>query len=739
MEESILSDGLLFKEIVDKAGEEFYLVRPDGELVYINEAAARSLGYTAEEMLRMKISDIDPKFGPAYRKHFNELKRRDIPPFITEHIARNGNIVQKEVKSVYLRLKEQEFVCAFGRDISERIEARKTLDQTEKEWSLAMDFVEDVIYLVDMDDRIVQANSNFFRMTGLPRKKVIGADLVSIIHPKGEAVPCPVCRARLSREDAFITMENGDPNNPLPAPIEVMVKIIRDERGEPVRILMGIRDLSKIERIRQQSQIIDQTHEAIILLQRDGCIESWNKGAEKMFGIAGHDVEGKNIYNFLPENSQNVLADLLTEEMTESGQKKEIILQNRVGGGFWALASVAEMGGHGGRKSGYILTLFNISEQKHLESQLHQAQKMEAMGRLAGGVAHDFNNVLTSVLGYSEMLLDGLAEDHPFQEDLKEIYDAGQRATGLVQQLLAFSRKQSLETQPVHLNQIIENLTRMLKRIIGEDITLTIDLAAEKDLIRGDTGQIEQVLMNLMVNARDAMPHGGSLTIRTLMDKNGPAAGDRVILEISDTGYGMSTEVQERIFEPFFTTKECGKGTGLGLSTAYGIVKQHEGHITLDSQPGSGAVFTIYLPLTVDRYETPAAAEHSFKDIKGHETLLVVDDERQILHMLEKIFILQGYTVLTASSGAEALQCADSHEGEIDLLVTDVIMAGMTGRELARHITEKRRDIKILYVSGYTDEVIGRHGVLEKGISYLPKPIRPAEIGKKVRQILDSR
>jgi two-component system, cell cycle sensor histidine kinase and response regulator CckA len=372
---------------------------------------------------------------------------------------------------------------------------------------------------------------------------------------------------------------------------------------------------------------------------------------------------------------------------------------------------------------------------------------MEGIGQLAGGIAHDFNNLLTTVLGYSDMALSQLSAHDPIREDIDEIRKAGQRASNLTRQLLAFSRKQVFEPRVLDLNALIAESSRMLARLIGEHIRFETVLDPELGSVRADPGQVEQVIVNLVVNARDAMPEGGMLTVRTgnaditapsSRDHGGLAPGRYIVISVRDTGVGIEPETQKRIFEPFFTTKEKPHGTGLGLATVYGIVSQSGGHIVVASEPGRGSTFAIYLP-RVDEPASAAVVAPAPAIHRGSETILLVEDEAAVRGLTLRCLQSSGYTVLQAASAEEALPIAAAHAGRLDLLLTDVIMPGASGPELARRLLEKRPGTRVLYVSGYTDASMASQGALDDGAYFLQKPFTPESLARKVREVLDAR
>jgi len=400
-----------------------------------------------------------------------------------------------------------------------------------------------------------------------------------------------------------------------------------------------------------------------------------------------------------------------------------------------------------GKITCYVGVAQDITERKHIEDQSRQNQKMEAIGTLAGGVAHDFSNLLTVINGYSSLLLRDLAREDPRRSDLEEIHRAGQRAFSLTSQLLAFGRKQVLQPRILDLNDVVTDMGRMLRRLLGEEIQLVVLTLPGLGRVKADPGQIQQIFMNLAINARDAMPRGGKLTIETANVDLGEdcvrghaevPAGPYVMLAVSDNGTGMDAETRARIFEPFFTTKEPGKGTGLGLSTVHGVVKQSGGFIVVDSELGKGATFKIYLPREGEKASKLMGLAEEKLSLKGAETVLVVEDERSVRTLAVRVLREQGYTVLEASNGAEALRMDQEFAGEIHLVLTDVVMPEMSGKALSSQIEAARPSIKVLYVSGYTSDVIVRHGVLGSDVSFLQKPFTEDALARKVRKVLDS-
>lgn len=387
-----------------------------------------------------------------------------------------------------------------------------------------------------------------------------------------------------------------------------------------------------------------------------------------------------------------------------------------------------------------------IEERIKLEKELIQSQKMEAVGRLAGGVAHDFNNLLIVIEAYSYFALKRLADDDPLHREIEEIRKAGNRASSLTRQLLAFSRRQVIQPLVLNLNHVVKEMDKMLCRLVGEDVELILNLDPSLRPMKADPGQIEQIIMNLAVNSRDAMPKGGRLTVDTanvyLDDSQAfkyadNRSGTHIMIAVSDTGCGIDPKIQEKIFEPFFTTKELGKGTGLGLSTVYGIVKQNDGMITVASEPEKGTTFRIFFPAVEESAVTVAPIRESDDSYRGAETILVVEDDLTTRTVISRILREKGYTILEAADGLEALQIYKMHENPIHLILTDVVMPGISGRELFNQIQSFNSKAKVLFMSGYTDDAIVQHGVLENGVAFLQKPISPTDIIRKVRMVLD--
>jgi two-component system cell cycle sensor histidine kinase/response regulator CckA len=487
----------------------------------------------------------------------------------------------------------------------------------------------------------------------------------------------------------------------------------------------------------------------------------FNRAGEELLGLSRLALLGKNDHDLFPSDQADAFVAKDREVLATGGVwdiPEEPIATPR--GQRWLHTRKIPVRGRDGTITHLLGISMDITERKraeemmrasHQESlarteeQLRQAQKMEAVGRLAGGIAHDFNNLLSVILGYAHLLQGSLDGDPRYGGDLREIRTAGERAASLTRQLLAFSRQQVLDPRVLDLAEVVRNLEPMLRRIVGEDIEITVGEQPVLGRVKADPGQLEQVLMNLVVNSRDAMPTGGKLTIEianVVLDDEyathhlGVVAGPHVMLAVSDNGVGMDRATAARIFEPFFTTKEKGKGTGLGLSTVFGIVQQSGGTIWVYSEPGAGTTFKIYLPMTTDDAALLREPDRAGK-LGGSETILLAEDEEQVRVMVATILRRQGYTVLEARDAMAAIHHAGHHGGAIHLLLTDVVMPDIGGRSLAEQIGALRPGLRVLYVSGYTDDAVVRHGVLEADVAFLQKPITPDALARKVREVLD--
>jgi PAS domain S-box-containing protein len=533
-------------------------------------------------------------------------------------------------------------------------------------------------------------------------------------------------------------------------------------KGQLTRLLPAVaRELREAAERRERRRVearlagvLDATAESIIAVDEAQRIVLFNASAERTFGYTAAEVQGQPLDMLLPPqvvaaHRQHIRAFAAATEAAPRSMSERhgaLVGRRKDGSEFPIEASIAKLAQEG--QTIFTVFLQDVSVRKQLETQLVQAQKMEAIGQLAGGIAHDFNNLLTAITGYIELALDALPPDQPVYSDLTEAQKAAQRAATLTTQLLAFARKQIIDVRVLDLNMLVLELDKLLRRVLGEHIELITQPTPGMGQVKVDPGQIEQVIVNLSVNARDAMPNGGKLmieTANTVLGSDyahrhaGVTPGEYVMLSISDTGSGMDAGVQRHIFEPFFTTKEPGKGTGLGLATCYGIIKQHGGHIELYSKAGYGTTFKIYLPRVEEVPDPLLSPDQATAVPQGTEVVLLVEDESLVRALACRVLRELGYIVLDATNGEEALQTIHENAGTpIELLITDVVMPRMGGKALADQLITVYPRIKVLFVSGYATDTIAHHGRLDPGTNFISKPFTPAALAHKIREVLDA-
>jgi len=643
-------------------------------------------------------------------------------------------------------------------DITERRLAQVTLENTRRELQLILDAAGEGVYGVDLEGRVTFVNPAAAQMVGWGQDEMLGRMQHTLIHhtrSNGTPYPmdeCPVYAVFRDGVTRQVTDEVFWRKDGSCFPVEYISTPIR-EAGALVGAVVIYKDITERKLAEEQllklSQAVMQSPVPIVITDFLGKIEFVNQMFTQLSGYSAGEVIGKSSNSLKSGKTRPEVYESLWGTIS-SGRVWAGDLHNRHKNGdlYWVHSTISPIRNSAGAISHYMAFLESMTERKQLEEQLRQAQKMEAIGQLAGGVAHDFNNILTVIMGFGQLLQHALEADDPKRANLKQILDAAERATHLTSSLLAFSRKQVMLLQPVELSELTRNLTRFLARIIGEDVALHTDLGREPLPVLADSGQLEQVLMNLATNARDAMPGGGELSIRTqsvLLDQEFyrqhgyGASGRYALVTIIDTGTGMDADTREKIFEPFFTTKAPGRGTGLGLSIVYGIVKQHGGYITIDSKCGAGTTFSIYLPLTVADPEKASERTSSEPPRGGKETILVVEDDAMVRHLVDSVLRNFGYRVLLAESGEEAIDLFAANWHSIDLALLDVIMPRMNGKQVCEVLRERCPRLKVLFLTGYTADLIQDRGILVDGIDLMLKPAQPDELAKKVRAMLDAR
>jgi len=635
---------------------------------------------------------------------------------------------------------------------------RRELFQREELFRLINENAADMIAIVDMEGRRIYNSMAYQKILGYSPEELKSSSGIEQIHPDDrDHVKRAAEEARktgIGRPLEYrIRHKDGTWRD-----LESTSSVVKDAQGQPDKLIIVNRDISDRKRASVallQSEasfrsVIESAPYGIYRANAAGQFLRVNPALQKMLGYETQEelLRANLATDIYRDPQEHKRADSLFADT--KGFDVEVEWKRKDGSPLRARCSGRLIEGEqtgNANEANFEVFVEDVTEKRVLEQQLHMAVKMEAVGRLSGGIAHDFNNLLGVIIGYAQVLKRRLKAGEDLFEYAEEIEKAGQRAASLTRQLLAFSRQQVLAPAILNLNALISDMGKMIHRLIGEDIELVMKLDPAIGSVKADHGQIEQVVMNLAVNARDAMPQGGKLDLETSMttfdlgythQHPGSKVGRQVMFSVSDTGMGMSAETLVHIFEPFFTTKEVGKGTGLGLATVYGVVKQSGGYVCVESEIGHGSSFKVYLPLVEEPVHVQEAAAPAAGTLRGSETVLVVEDAEALRKLSITLLEQSGYRVLSAANGAEALELAQKDSQSIDLLLTDVIMPGLGGHELAQRLATLRPGLKILYMSGYTDSSIGQHGVLEAGISLLHKPFTEEELVRKVREVLDA-
>jgi PAS domain S-box-containing protein len=578
-----------------------------------------------------------------------------------------------------------------------------------------------------------------------------GLSLLRDVRRRGVETPVIVLTSRGAEEVAVEAMKAGaaDYLSKSNLSVEALERAIRHalalHAGERQRWHAEAALRASEERFRA---LVENSSDALLLIDAEGRISYVTPSSERHLGWPLKQMIGRSIFDFIHPDDREMVGVRMAETLSNPlGSVSQEVRFQHADGDWRIMEGVGVNRLDDPSVGAIVVNARDITERRKLEDQLRHAQKMEAVGQLAGGVAHDFNNLLTAILGYCSLILDEVPEGSPMRQDLIEIQSAGERAASLTRQLLAFSRRQMLQPQVVDINTLVRQLEKLLRRLISEDVELVTALASDLRSVRVDPASVEQILVNLAVNARDAMPLGGQLTIETANVEIDEAytvthvamkSGPYVMMAVGDTGIGMDAALRARVFEPFFTTKEQGRGSGLGLATVYGMVKQSGGYIWVYSEPGHGTVFKVYLPPAKTRVVPRATdAGRSADTAHGWETVLLVEDEDAVRTLAREVLRRHGYVVLEARHGVDALRVAERHTDDIHLMITDVVMPHMSGRETAERLSKGRPKMKVLFMSGYTDHAL-MHRELTPGASFLQKPFTPDNFARKVRHVLDS-
>jgi PAS domain S-box-containing protein len=767
-EEAIRGSEKRYKQVIENAVDIIYTTDANGNFTHANPAALTTTGYSLEELQRFNYLDLilpehRDKVSKIYISQFRERQAATYVefPFFNKSgdvlwFGQNASLVIEREKPVGFHI--------IARDITERKRVEQALRESEDRYRALYDRSLDCVFVLDFDGKFVDANQAALALLGYDRTDISSVNLASLLDERdlskalqdmNEMIQTgfqkEITEYGLKRKDGGIVY------------VETQSSVIYRD-GKPHSIQGIARDITERKRAEEALRHSEERYRNIVESIQDGYFENDLAGNLtfvndiicKHLGYTKEELIGFNYMKYASEENSKELYRHFSELYRTGHPIKPFMVEymRKDRSRMIAEISVSLIRDSEGKPIGFRGISRDVTERKReeeeklsLQEQLRQSQKMEAIGQLAGGVAHDFNNLLTVIKGYSQLSFLDLKEDNPVWGNIQEIDKATQRATDLTRQLLAFSRRQILNPKVLDLNALLKDLEKMLHRLIGEDVELVTLLSGDLGKVKVDPSQIEQVIFNLAVNARDAMPSGGKLAIETAnaeLDEEYAHAhvsvtpGRYVRLSVSDTGSGMTREVKEKIFDPFFTTKEKGKGTGLGLSMVYGIVKQSNGNIEVYSEPGRGTTFKIYLPRVEEELDTLHGQDETDSLPRGSETVLLVEDEELVRDLATRLLEQQGYRVLKAANGQKALLVAKEYVGEtIHLLLADIVMPQMGGKELADWLKISRPNVRVLYTSGYADTAIVHHGVLDPGTHFLQKPFSLKTLSHKVREVLD--
>jgi two-component system cell cycle sensor histidine kinase/response regulator CckA len=749
-EEGLRASEARFRGLVDNAVDSFILCTMDGRIVDVNQQTCASLGYQREELLGMSLAQIDLRGRPDEppERPWTAPIRGTVATVESRHRRKDGSSFPVEVRFSVVELAGQRFLLGLARDITDR---KRAEDDLRNSLQASADIVRSIPsglftyqYRPPESLTLLEGNAEARHLTGLDVDRHVGSEFDSI---------WPEARRRGLTRQLLKVMETGElyETEEFNYQDERLTGVyrIRAFRMPGSRLGVAFEDVTKRKQAEdERNRLFNLSLDMLCVVGFDGYFKQLNPAWEKTLGWSREELLARPWIEFVHPDDRP--ATRAAAERLRAGEPL-VSFENRYlckDGGHrrisWNSHPLPEAG------LAYAVAR-DITEKVALEARLRQSLKMEAVGRLAGGVAHDFNNILTAILGNVELAQDQLARSLPDggspQEELRQIGRSAERAAALTRQLLAFSRRQISQPQALDVGQILADLEPMLRRLITEDIVLKVIPAGQLHSVHADPAQLEQVIVNLAINARDAMPDGGQLTLQTsnvTLEESYTAIhadarpGPHVLLAVSDTGCGMDAATLEHVFEPFFTTKRVGQGTGLGLATVYGIVRQAGGHVSVYSEPGHGTTFKVYLPAVSGPSRPRASAAAEDPAPAGTEVILVCEDDAVVRGLAVSILEGAGYTVLASASGAQALSLVQQHGNSVDMLITDVIMPDMNGRKLSEAISAICPHLKTLFVSGYTSDVIAHHGVLDQDVEFLEKPFSRAQLLQRVRAVLDS-
>jgi len=758
-EETLRESEKKYRLLIENAGEAIFVAQ-EGMLQFFNRRTTTMFGHSADELRSRPFTEfIHPEDREMVsERHRRRLQGADVPSRYSFRILSPGSedVLWVELTVVMIQWSGKPATLNFLSDITERKQAEEALRLSEERFRIAFQTSPDAININRMEDGLFAAiNDGFTALTGFTWEDVRGKTSLDINiwadpSQRQKLVDGLRSSGMVSNLETLFRLKDGTLKTGLMSARVILL-------NSAPHILSVTRDIDEFRRTQEAlqrsdagyRQLFEGMSDIVYVWDQDGRVVSVNPAATRILKRNEEELVGKHLRDIVADAEKETLQERMERDLTGPSEGTIVVISGDGRTCYLDYSSTVVRYADGKKYVSGIardVTERVESEEKLrlLQDQFLQAQKMESVGRLAGGVAHDFNNMLQAIIGHAEMAAISLPGDHPLQKHLQPIRQSAEKSASIVRQLLAFARKQTANPKVLDLNDTVATMLKMLGRLIGEDIDLVWMPGHGLWSVKIDPSQVDQVLANLVVNARDAISEGGKVTIEThnaSLDRAycathaGVTPGEYVLLAVSDNGAGMSREIMEHVFEPFFTTKEQEKGTGLGLATVHGIIMQNNGVINVYSEPGVGTTFKIYLP----RFRAAAVVEKEPEAQRmkgGKETVLIVEDEKAILLVAQEILAGLGYTVLCAETPSHAVRLAEGHAGDIHLLITDVVMPEINGRELAQQIRARRPDIKCLYMSGYPSDVIARHGLLDEGILFIHKPFAMKDLAAKVREAL---
>jgi PAS domain S-box-containing protein len=745
-----------YKDIFEGALEGISRVSPQGQYLAVNPALAKMLGFDSPEQMKSFRTDLAKQvwLDPNERSRFLELleKRGVVRDYECRYVRKDGTVFWVSLNSRKVCGPDGNtlYYDDFMEDITDRNRMEDALRKSEEKFSKAFHSSPAAVLIADLtEDRFIDVNEAFERITGYRRDEAIGRTsselgMWSDPHDRENAIGQLRVDGRIRNLEYRFRSKTGAMG------IGLISAELIELAGKPCALATTI-DITERKQIEQRlttlGTAIEQAGEQIVITDLDGVIQYCNPAFEKITGYSKDEAIGANPRILKSGKHTAEFYGQLWATIKNGGIWTGHLFNKKKDGSLYEEdATISPIRDASGKITGFVAVKRDVTQHIQLERQFQQAQKLESIGRLAGGVAHDFNNILTIINGYSDFLITALDRTDPLWSSADEIRKAAERAASLTKQLLAFSRKQVIEPKILDVNTTIRDSEQMLQRLLGEDIMLATRLDPFLGQVMADPEQVHQVIMNLAVNARDAMPDGGKLDISTAnvevaldddaITQPDAKAGRYVMITVTDGGTGMDENTRQHIFEPFFTTKGRDKGTGLGLSTVYGIVRQSDGWMDVSSELGVGTSFKLYFPRIDGRLVEEQRQATRSPELDGGETILVVEDQDAVRRITKSILKVYGYDILEAANGDEAMDVARKHPGDIHLLLTDVVLPGINGRELSERLRTLRPKLKVLFTSGYTSEIIVGRGVLDSGLAYIAKPFIPDRLAAKVREVL---